>query len=208
MWIYIFGSLSRGEVDANSDVDALCVYKPNESKNIPSSMQGYTDSCLKEIFDNGDLFAHHLYLESKLVYTSDGTDIVRNIGKPSPYTIWEHDFDSFIDVALFAINEIITKGQSVFRLGLLYMSMRDIAMIYSQVKMNISDFSKYSPYNTDIQLKVDLDEYEILRLCRISSTRGISNDKIYLKISELCFLKSRDWVIKLQIWKKIYAQYS
>lgn len=205
MWIYIFGSLSRGEIDANSDVDTLCICQPHEKLLMPKNMQNYSEIHLKEMFNSGELFAHHLYLESKLVYSSDGVDIIREIGKPATYKNWKDDFESFIDVALFAITEILTKGQTVFRKGLLYMSLRDIAMIYSQIKMNTPNFSKYSPYHTDISLDVDTDEYEVLRMCRISSTRGISDEIIYKELSESCFNNSRDWVIKLQEWKKSHA---
>lgn len=207
MWIYIFGSLSRGEIDANSDVDTLCICQPNEKSLTPNKMQSYSETYLKEMFNNGELFAHHLYLESKLVYSSDGVDLIRKLGKPAAYNNWEGDFESFINVALFSINEILTKGQTVFRKGLLYMSLRDIAMIYSQIKMNTPNFSKYSPYHIDISLDVDADEYESLRLCRISSTRGTSNETIYNELSETCFNNSRDWVFKLQEWNKSHAQH-
>lgn len=205
MWIYVFGSICRGEIDINSDVDTLCICAPNEISLAPNQMQSYSIAFLEEIFKNGDLFAHHLYHESKLIYSSDGDDVIRNIGKPAPYGQWEEDFQSFIDVANFAINEILTKGQTVFRKGILYMSLRDIAMIYSNIKMKISNFSKYSPYQIDIPLDVETDEYEALRLCRISSTRGIRNEIIHKELSESCFIHSRNWVNKVYRWSRSNA---
>ncbi len=205
MWIYVFGSLARGEIDTNSDVDTLCICNNHEKSLVPKKMQNYSEAYLKEIFDSGELFAHHLYLESKLVHSSDGVDIIRKMGKPAPYENWEDDFKAFIEVAFFSISEILTKGQTVFRKGLLYMSLRDIAMIYSQIKMNAPNFSKYSPYQTDISLDVDADDYESLRMCRISSTRGTSDEIIFKVLPESCFTNSEKWVIKLQEWSKSHA---
>jgi len=205
MWIYVFGSLARGEIDIDSDVDTLCIYNNHEKSLVPKKMQCYSKAHLKEIFDHGELFAHHLYLESKLIHSSDGVDIIRKTGKPAPYKNWEDDFKAFIEVAIFSINEILTKGQTVFRKGLLYMSLRDIAMIYSQIKMNTPNFSKYSPYQTDISLDVDTDYYEALRMCRISSTRGISDEIIYRELPESCFINIEKWIIKLQEWSKPHA---
>ncbi|MGD9841840.1 MAG: nucleotidyltransferase domain-containing protein [Steroidobacteraceae bacterium] len=205
MWIYVFGSLSRGEVDANSDIDTLCICHPNELASTPNSMQTYTLDELKEIFINGDLFAHHLYHESKLIYSSDGTDVIRNLNSPSPYTNWVDDINSFINIAFYAIEENLLKGQTVFRKGLLYMSLRDIAMIYSNVKMNVSNFSKYSPYQIDISLNTNTEEYEALRLCRISSTRGTYNELIHKELSESCFIHAQEWVNKIYNWSKSNA---
>jgi hypothetical protein len=143
--------------------------------NSPQNVLKYSEDDLRKDFKKGNLFTYHLYAESKLIYTSDGIDLIRSLGMPAPYYEWKKDIKDFIDVALYSINEIENKGQSVFRKGLLYMSLRDIAMIYSQIKMTVTDFSKYAPYHIDIKLGIQNDEYELLRLCRLSSTRGYNH---------------------------------
>ena len=79
MWIYAFGSLVRGEMDPDSDVDILFIGLPDENRSAPSSFLCYTKDEVTEIFKSGDLFAHHLYNESRLIYSYNGTDFLDSL---------------------------------------------------------------------------------------------------------------------------------
>lgn len=74
--IYAFGSLCRGELDEFSDVDLLaCVESQEQVRNInPRRFSVYTHDRIRALWSEGNPFAWHLYLESKLVFASDDKD--------------------------------------------------------------------------------------------------------------------------------------
>lgn len=201
MWVYLYGSLVRGEMDAHSDVDMLCIYEEPDSESIPPYMQKYSVQELAQIFKKGDLFAYHLHTESQLVFASDGNDIIRSIGSPGLYANWETELSSFIELALYSLDGIKESSGSVFSKGILYMSLRDIAMIYAHVKMEAMDFSKYAPYHIDIPFNVSIETYESLRFCRLSSTRGAWSDGIVSDLPVACYKGAMDWVLKVDDWR-------
>lgn len=201
MWVYLFGSLVRGEMDAHSDVDMLCIYEDSDYESIPAYMQKYTVEELAEIFKEGDLFAYHLHTESQLIYTSDGIDIIRGIGTPELYANWKDDLNTFIELALYSLGKLKESKDSIFNKGILYMSLRDMAMIYTHVKMAATDFSKYVPYHTDIPFNVSIETYESLRLCRLSSTRGTWSDGIVSNLPDECYVSVRDWILEVDEWR-------
>lgn len=175
MWVYVFGSLVRGEIDVDSDVDILAVVsEQSEKKNLPANFLKYTMSELIKSFEKGELFAHHLAHESQLIYSDDGRDIIELLGSPTPYSLALEHIIQFKEIGLSAI-ERIRKNTSatVFNYGLIYMALRDVAMILSYIQGDRPSFSKNSPYHVSPQLTLPKAKYSLLRRCRAASTRGV-----------------------------------
>lgn len=175
MWLYVFGSAVRGEIDPHSDVDVLAVVKEKSvAGQLPQTYLIYSREELFASFGRGDLFAHHLALESRLIYSSDASDLIQEIGRPAPYCRTLEDFLGFKLVALDSLVAIRTSWLNrVFELGLMYMAARDVAMILSYHQSGKPNFSKYAPYDVEPQLPLDRHKYEILKSCRAASTRGV-----------------------------------
>lgn len=205
MWIYAFGSLVRGEIDMESDIDIIGICSSTDTKILPAYIQKYSKSDYLKIHTEGDLFAYHLYKESRLIYSSDGLDLIQSIGRPGSYIDWNRDLQSFIEVARYSIDSINSEPHSVFSKGILYMALRDMAMIYSHVEMGVSDFSKYVPYNIDIPLDMRRGVYEELRLCRLSSTRGTWDPVILKDFPNSYSAKAERWVNKIDNWRHNHA---
>lgn len=174
MWIYIFGSTVRGEIDPQSDVDVLAIVKNKcDRTKLPKHFLVYNNVELERIFKRGDLFSHHLAMESKLVYSHDGSNPVKELGTPEPYSFGVQNLEDFYQIAQESLLKL-RNGSSciVFDCGLLYMSIRDIAMILSYYEREIPNFSKYVPYTVTPRFSLARGAYELLKKCRAASTRG------------------------------------
>jgi predicted nucleotidyltransferase len=67
MHIYAFGSLCRGEVSRNSDVDLLALVDGFDERFNPEIYSIYSYRRIEELWREGNPFAWHLSLESRLV---------------------------------------------------------------------------------------------------------------------------------------------
>ena len=70
----LFGSVARGDADANSDVDVLCVvpdWRPQESYGRVN-LCFYTESQLLRMRESDSLFFTHLYLEGRVLVDPAG----------------------------------------------------------------------------------------------------------------------------------------
>lgn len=172
MWVYVFGSLVRGEFESDSDIDILTIGTEEELTSLPSFCLKYTKRSIEECFQRGDLFAHHLFAESKLVFSSDGSDILGKLGYPHSYSTFKEDARQFLNIAHHSLCELQQQCYTtVYEMGLLYMCMRDLAMIATYLDGRVS-FSKYSPYKTALSLELPLEKYRLLKKSRVASTRG------------------------------------
>lgn len=71
MHIYAFGSISRGDIQADSDVDLLAIVDGFDSRFSSDTYSIYSYSRLRDLWLEGNPFAWHLSLESKLVFSSN-----------------------------------------------------------------------------------------------------------------------------------------
>src|SRR5262245_23748624 len=96
--LYAFGSLCRGELDEFSDVDLLACVETNEQAQQMDSgrFSVYTRARLVDLWREGNPFAWHLHLESKLLYASDGRDFLQQLGAPHAYTNADEDCAKFM----------------------------------------------------------------------------------------------------------------
>lgn len=192
MYIYIFGSFVRGEIDNYSDIDLLLILQ-NESKTDldPNKFSIYTLDRIKELWNEGNPFAWHLYHESKLIFSNNDNDIIKELGKPSVYKNLKNDlikFKNLFDDSLFSYYN--SDDSKIFDLSMIFLSIRNFASCYCLGKLNKINFSRNSSLKLDkLSLKISEESFLILQKARILSTRGncdmISNDEFKKINSEL-----------------------
>jgi len=198
MHIYVFGSVCRGEIDHGSDVDLIALVSEFDSRFDPSIYSIYSYTRLKGLWQEGNPFAWHLAIESKMVFSSDGNDFIKNLGKPSRYNSTKLDCLKFYNLFLTAASSIISGCSSaVFELSTIFLAIRNFATCYSLGQLGYHDFSRYSAQRLgDDSLSLPKDCFSILERCRILSTRGagpmINADEISIAVSNINTI--RQWM--------------
>lgn len=175
MHIYAFGSVCRGEVDIASDVDMLAIVNGHDTRFKPSDYSIYSYARLNEIWKEGNPFAWHLFLESKLVYAEDATDYLRVIGKPNTYSSGLADCRKFHEIFLSAKNSLErTDLTEIFDLSSVFLGVRNFATCYSLSRGAKPDFSRNSARNLGSEsVPIDNSIYCLLERSRVLCTRGI-----------------------------------
>ena len=187
---YIFGSVGRGQNDDRSDLDLLAVVQngsgkveessvlacvPTRFANMKPSISWYGQDRIREMYQNGELFAWHLHAETIPVFELH--PFLASLGRPQPYEDSALDVGSFQKV-LRGIPEQIASNQYnvIYEAGLIYVCVRNIAMAASWKLCRRPDFSRYSPFNLGSvgQCPISIEEYEITMACRMASQRGIT----------------------------------
>lgn len=179
--IYVFGSITSGEVIGSSDADILIILiNDNKMQRYPSQWSVYTKKHIERAFAEGKLFAWHLYLDSICVYTPYKKPILKRIGKPKKYENACKDMCELEEICLYSLNEIKSGSPNlIYEIGVVQTCLRDIAMTASWYLSDRLIFSKYAPYMLKEQLPLDRDIYEIAILARHASTRGYSSSEKY-----------------------------
>ena len=174
MHIYAFGSICRGEIDSDSDVDILVIDGKDPSHYDPSIYSVYSYDRIKELWKEGNPFAWHLFLESRLLFTSDGQNFLHSIQQPSPYKKYLNDCEKFFSLFCEARASLNRSDSSiVFELSTIFLSIRNIATCFSLGVRNQPDFSR----NAAIRMGSDSvplsnHVYRVLERARILCTRG------------------------------------
>ncbi|MFJ3116070.1 nucleotidyltransferase domain-containing protein [Pseudomonas protegens] len=181
--IYAFGSVCRGEVTPESDVDLLAVTQGSDQRFNSDLYSVYSYARLAEIWSEGSPFAWHLSLESKLLYSPDHSDFLHELGAPATYTSAARDCQKFF--ALFAGSSSAlraTTNSPVFELSTIFLAMRNFATCYS-LGTESPDFSRHSALRLGANsLVLSSDVFGVLERARLVCTRGvgamISQDEI------------------------------
>lgn len=172
---YAFGSICRGEVDRSSDVDLLaCVSGPNSDKaDIDTAkFSVYQHDRLRELWAEGNPFAWHLHLESRLLFASDGVDFIAGLGAPAIYKAGAQDCAKFATLFRESLQPLVeTRVSSTFNLSCMFLATRNFATCYS-LWQGQPVFSRRSPLMIAPSLKVDATAFEVLSRARVLSTRG------------------------------------
>lgn len=186
---YIFGSTARGDNDARSDLDVLAIVEDNRGKvaeadvlsYIPKKFDGsdvsiswYGLARISQMFENGELFAWHLYRETLPIFET--SQVIRDLGEPGFYEDGKEDIDSFRLILSNIPNEVSSSPHNaVYELGLIYVCVRNIAMSASWTLRGYPDFSRYSPFNlpNDLASPLSRDEYDVAMRCRLAGQRGL-----------------------------------
>ena len=173
MYIYAFGSLCRGEIALDSDIDLLAItdgYDERLNKNVFSI---YSCTRIQEIWEEGNPFSWHLYSESKLIYSCTGFDFIKSLGMPNEYKKGIDDCKKFYSLFIESLTSIEKYGANVFELSTIFLAIRNIATCYSLFVNQQLIFSRNSALLIkENNIKISHQCYEILKRSRILSVRG------------------------------------
>lgn len=171
--IYVFGSICRGESTPTSDVDVLVVPFEVDSAQFPQNWSIYSPELLSEYFKAGRLFAWHLHLEAKCVFSLRGEPFLASLGPPAPYSTIVEDIDDLEVLLNEALNELTAGTQNViYELGIAYTAIRDLAMSASWSLLASPCFSADAPYRLPVDPPLPRDIYHQAMVARHASTRG------------------------------------
>jgi predicted nucleotidyltransferase len=199
--LYIFGSICRGEISPTSDVDVLVVPFSDDRSCFPSNWSIYTPELLLEYYSQGRLFAWHLHLEARIIFTSNDRPYLRVLGEPAPYSTMRSDIDDLEKLLQESVNELRNGTKSeVYELGITYTAIRDIAMSASWALLGAPCFSSDAPYRLPNPPPLQIGTYRQAMLARHSSTRGteisVELDKAVKEIVDAPFGR---WINSLRV---------
>lgn len=201
MHIYAFGSVCRGEVDVSSDIDMLAIVNGYDSRFNPSDYSVYSYGRIHDLWKQGNPFAWHLFLESKLVYSQDDIDYLHSIGEPGDYKTGIADCEKFREIFSSAKESINSSALTeIFDLASVFLAVRNFATCYSLHSDIGPDFSRNSARNLGIHsIPIDASTYSLLERARVLCTRGIgeilSSDEIDKAKSTLGKIES--WMMEI-----------
>lgn len=179
MHIYAFGSVCRGEISPESDVDLLAIVNLHE-KLVEFDVQlysVYSYDRIHAIWIEGNPFAWHLHLESAMIYSQDKTDFLKQLGAPSHYRNGAQDCQKFFSLFQSALESLTSQATTqTFDLSTMFLSMRNFATCYSLASRKAPTFSRNSCMILgEYCAPIDPDTYRIFERARILSTRGVGD---------------------------------
>jgi Nucleotidyltransferase domain len=199
--LYAFGSLVRGDVTPSSDVDILVVPLDfAEPHRYPPGWSVYTRRTMLEYFQDGRLFAWHLHLESRCLFSPMEVPWLATLGKPAPYKTAREDVEQLGRLLAESLSEIRHASDSlVYELGLAYTAIRDIAMSASWAVAGRPNFSRNAPFELPGPCPLDCAAYRVAMAARHASTRGtVIPDGIERAAESLTAAPLDVWVTELQ----------
>lgn len=178
MHIYAFGSVCRGEVDTFSDIDLLALTNPGEQDKTTFNQKDfslYSYQRIEDLWSEGNPFAWHLHLESKMIHSTDGSDYLKSLGQPSEYKNGLDDCLKFYKVFKSSRTSLQESSYSeIFDLSSIFLSIRNIATCFSLATNIKNDFSRKSALNlSDNNIPIEQSVFRSLERARILSTRGV-----------------------------------
>ncbi|VWB98328.1 hypothetical protein BPS26883_04757 [Burkholderia pseudomultivorans] len=198
--VRLFGSAARGDFDKSSDIDVLVISnkgKPNTKsleQFLAEQFKGtvdisiYSIKRLKSMFREGHLFSWHLYCESHHLGYIGTTDIIAELGSPSPYKSASEDIAELLDLLETVRTEVQDSNNLTFEAGLIYVCLRNIALSASWCTGNGIKFGRNSPFEIttgNLSFPISRADYDVLVACRHASTRGT-----------IATVPSREWVME------------
>lgn len=201
MHIYAFGSVCRGDVSPSSDIDLLAIVRGHDARFNPNDYSIYSYERIREIWEEGNPFAWHLSLESKLLHSIDDSDFLRSLGKPAAYRKCLEDCNKFL--ALFKEARASLESQTdskVFDLSIAFLAIRNFSTCYSLGALATPDFSRSSALRLGADsLPIPTDAFIILERSRILCTRAIGetikDDDAQVAFSQ--FSRVEEWMLGL-----------
>lgn len=189
---YLFGSKARGDADTSSDTDVLIVYTESPTENQRTILQQqisndlrvdvtfaeYSIRRLQEMFNEGHLFAWHLFQEATPIQSSvlSQKEMI-DFWRPAPYRNGRTDAGHFADlIRSIGIELAGAPASLVHEAGLMYLALRNIAMSMSSTFLPQVDFTRLSPISLSAALAIEspcsIADYEMLIAARHASQRG------------------------------------
>ncbi len=174
MHIYAFGSVCRGDVSLASDVDLLAVVNGFDSRFDPNTYSIYSYKRIEDLWQEGNPFAWHLFLESRLLFASDGRNFIESLGGPAPYKNCVRDCEKFLSIFRDArVAAEVNQSSRIFDLSTVFLSIRNIATCFSLGATTAPNFSRNSAVGLGSDsISIPYDAYQILERARVLCTRG------------------------------------
>jgi len=199
MYIYAFGSICRGELDFYSDIDLLAISrKKNELSTLdPHKFSLYSESRIKEYWKMGNPFAWHLYKESKIIYSNNGIDFIKELGVPSKYSNGLIDLIKFKMIFLESVEQIEkTQDSFLFDISTIFLAIRNFATCYSLANGEINFHRNSALALGKKSIPISPENYKILESARLLATRGIGEFPNVEDSSRLikCFKEIEKWM--------------
>jgi hypothetical protein len=171
--IYAFGSVCRGDVTPESDVDLLAITQGPDQRFSSDLYSVYSYARLAEIWSEGSPFAWHLSLEARLLYSPDDSNYLRELGAPSTYQSAARDCQKFFELFEGSANALRAGTNSpVFELSTVFLAVRNFATCYS-LGAGSPDFSRHSALRLGTNsLVVSSEGFGTLERARLLCTRG------------------------------------
>lgn len=179
MHLYAFGSVCRGEIDRDSDIDLLALVAHHDDRLDPARYSIYSYRKMKMMWQKGNPFAWHLSLESRLLYSDDDRDFLESLGQPARYSCCQSDCRKFHRVYLEALSSLEGDTSStVFDLSALFLSVRNIATCFALGVLNQPLFSRHAALRLPEEFRLPISDecYRILERARILCTRSKGPD--------------------------------
>ena len=174
MHIYAFGSICRGEINIDSDVDLLAIVSGFDDRFNPDTYSICSYRQIEQIWIEGNPFAWHLAIESRLLFSSDGSDFLEAKGNPARYDLCLRDCEKFQALFHDARSSIDLRSTTLtFDLSMIFLAIRNFSTCYSMGVLDKPDFSRHAALRIgDRSLSVPEEVYKILERARILCTRG------------------------------------
>lgn len=172
--LYIFGSVTRGEIVPTSDLDVLVVPLNGQARDsYPAAWSCYKESSLRRLHSEGRLFAWHLFLESICIYSEREVPLIVDLGPPLEYSTASKDICELTRLLNGSLKELATDTPNViYELGIVHTCLRDIAMSASWHLLDRPTFSQMAPYTLPVDFPLEVADYKATMLARHASTRG------------------------------------
>ncbi len=200
--IYVFGSICRGEISTDSDVDLLAIVDEFDSRFDPCVYSVYSRRRLAEIWRDGNPFAWHLSRESRLVFSCDGNDVIKELGNPSPYLNAVTDCEKFHRLFRDAHSSFTASSDTrVFDLSAMFLAIRNFATCYLLGVQGQACFSRDSALRMgNDSIPLTPDAFDLLLRARLLSTRAIgkeiTDEDCLNRLTELAVID--DWMTRLR----------
>ena len=197
--IYAFGSICRGDVQYGSDIDLLALVDRPTCNFDSTKFSIYSHNRISELWNEGNPFAWHLHHESRLIFSSDDEDYIKNLKAPNPYTNCHMDCKKFNDLILEASESLnMSRTTCTFDLSTIFLGMRNIATCFALGYLNRPIFARNSALNIGTySINIDISAYKALERARILCTRGYGD-----KLSSFEIAKALDSLVSIQEWAK------
>jgi Nucleotidyltransferase domain len=177
MHIYAFGSVCRGDISPTSDIDLIAIVDRHDVRFNQNDYSIYSYRRIQEIWEEGNPFAWHLALESKLLFALDQTDFMKSLGEPARYTKALQDCGKFFSLFREAAHSIdIIQTTMAFDLSMVFLAIRNFATCFSLGCLDQPNFSRRSAIGIgDYSLSIEQSAFEILERSRILCTRAVGS---------------------------------
>ncbi len=172
--LYLFGSVVRGEVHASSDVDMLVLQSDRASRSsYPPGWSVYHPETIEQYFREGRLFAWHLHLEAKCIYSESPVNFLTQLGQPAPYVEAKRDVADLTQLLKQSLDALRAGSDSeIYELGICYTALRDIAMSASWHFLGMPNFSRRAPQMLPLRVPIGDELFDYVMAARHASIRG------------------------------------